>query len=187
MKSLEDLFSKPGGSMPMIIILAPHGNQEGSGKLEDQVELGTPFSFRDGMATDSHGDNDVPLDHPSDCSTFIANLIAHLTGDKVRLPDLTDAQIPETEPVAPGDERAGDLLFSKYPGQGPIDWGHVAMMLDRKGDTPDQWMALEQSEAPGLTTGRPGVDVRQADHAIDQGGQMIVRRVPGLERFLGHR
>lgn len=181
--ALEDLFPRGSSASKMhgmtIIVVPGQGQSTDDG---DHVEMGAPFNFRDGIAPDGRGSDDIPLDHPSDCSSFIANLIAHLTGNKVRLPDLTDSQVAETEPVEHGDEQPGDLLFSQYPGQGkPIDWGHVAMLLKKHGDTPDQWSSLEQSDAPGPHIGgRPGVDIRQADHAIDQGGSMIVRRVPGL-------
>lgn len=181
MKALEDLF--PGKKGMAIIIISPqgverHGAEGGGEDVEIPIgaSLGTPYSWGGAIPPDGRGDDDIPLDEPSDCSSFIANLIAALTGDGVKLPALTDAMIPETEPVEPGDEQEGDLLFSKYNGQGPIDYGHVSMLMDKQGETPDEWLALEQSTAPGLITGRPGVDIRRADHAIDQGGEMIVRR-----------
>lgn len=176
MRALDDLFPKGGHGLTVIVI----GAHPGMGGDDDEPEIGTPYSYRDAIAPDGRGDDRMPLDAPSDCSSFIANLIAHLTGDRVRLPAFTDAMIPETEPVDPGDEREGDLLFSHYPGQDSpghrIDWGHVGMLLAKHGDTPRDWEALEQSTAPGDLTGRPGVDIRRADHAIDQGGTMIVRR-----------
>lgn len=185
-RALDDIFSKGGRGLTVIVI----GGHPGMGGDEDEPEIGTPYSYRDAISPDGRGDDRMPLDAPSDCSSFIANLIAHLTGNRVKLPAFTDAMVPETEPVDPDEARPGDLLFSNYPNQDTpghrIDWGHVAMLLAKHGDTPDQWESLEQSTAPGDLTGQPGVDIRRADHAIDQGGTMIVRR-PVLNNLYDHR
>jgi hypothetical protein len=144
--------------------------EQGGGDAE--IPIGSPFEWGGNIAPDGRGDDDMPLGH-DDCSSFIANLIAHLTGDKVRLPALTDAQVEETEPISPEEAGPGDLAFSRYPGQGEIDWGHVAMMLGNG-------KVLDQSTSDEGPLGRPGIDIRPLDHTMDQGGEMIFRRIPGL-------
>lgn len=179
MKALEGLFSHrlPGGAT--IIVIPPGSGEDLGGEIDNAI--GTPFSWRDGIAPDGRGDDDIPLDAPSDCSSFIANLIAHLTGDKVKLPAFTDDMLNETEPVAPGQQQPMDLALMQYPGQGAVDYGHVGMMLDD--DT-----ILDQSTSDEGLTGRPGIDIRPVDHPFNQGGgKLIFRRIPDLERFLGPR
>lgn len=154
------------------MIIIPAGNHG----AEADIPIGTEFSWGSGIAPDGRGDDDIPLDHPSDCSSFIANLIAHLTNDRVRLPALTDDIYAETEPVEPGDERPLDLAMMQYPGQGDIGLGHVGMLMD------DGKTILDQSTSDEGLTGRPGIDIRPVDHPFNQGGgTLIFRRVPGLQ------
>jgi cell wall-associated NlpC family hydrolase len=171
MKALDDLFAKGGGRGITVIVIPPMRQGASDG---DQVELGTPFSWGEAIAPDGRGDEDIPLDAPSDCSSFIANLIAHLTGGGVSLPALTDDMVEETEPISPDEAGPGDLAFHQYPGQGPIDYGHVGMLMD-DGET-----ILDQSTSDEGMTGRPGVDIRPIDHPFGQGGELIFRRIPGL-------
>jgi hypothetical protein len=166
--AVEDLFKRGSPKGVTVIVIPPTGREGG----DANIPMGAPFEWGGNIAPDGRGDDNMPLGH-DDCSSFIANLIAQLTGDGIRLPALTNAQVDETDPVHPGDEQPGDLAFSRYEGQGPIDWGHVGMYM---GDD----KVLDQSTSSDGPSGQPGIDIRPVDHAMDQGGELMFRRIPGL-------
>lgn len=176
MSAVDDLFSRGLPKGAMVIVIPPHGGES------DDVEIGTPFSFRDGIAPDGRGDDDIPLDHPSDCSSFIANLIAHLSGDKIKLPAFTDDMADELPEIPMEDARPGDIALEAYQGQGPVRYGHVGMLTDTDGASLDDWRMLDQSTSDEGPIGRPGVDIRPVTHPFEQGGMITFRRVPGLYR-----
>jgi hypothetical protein len=101
---------------------------------------------RDGSG---RGSPDLPLDG-SDCSSFLANLLARLSKGKTRLPAHTDGIALESVRVRPGDGHAGLFL-----GEG---------------------MMLDQSESPDGLPGRPGIGVRPVDHPLGNGGELHFRR-----------
>jgi cell wall-associated NlpC family hydrolase len=120
---------------------------------------------RDGSG---RGSPDLPLDG-SDCSSFLANLLARLSKGKTRLPAHTDGIALESVRVRPGDEKPGDIVMLRYPGQGPVGYGHAGLFLG-------EGMMLDQSESPDGLPGRPGIGVRPVDHPLGNGGELHFRR-----------